>query len=159
MEKSDIIPHYDIHKGTTIRTNMNMNIDLGDGLALTLYERNDPQPVVYVDHKPIIIDEEKEKEKEENKRHSKRPNNRIETTGQNKHNNNTHHVLTPAAAPRTTRTNRTTRTLMTPVGPPTATTVALQPLRKIASVIQKIRYGGGFCFFAFLLFCFFALSV
>ena len=31
LEKSDVLPFYKVYDGPVIRTNMNMNVDVGDG--------------------------------------------------------------------------------------------------------------------------------
>jgi hypothetical protein len=129
LEKSDVLPFYKVYDGPVIRTNMNMNVDVGNGLALTMYERNDPHPIEYVNHVPRLV---------------------VETTTtattttalmvplleplHNESDQRHRRSMQPPPAPR----NRVGLTTLAGTSHSSITTTALKPLRKIARVIQKI---------------------
>ena len=60
LEKSNLLFIHTPNEGKPVlKTNMNMEINImhgsGSGLEFIMYERNDPQPIIYIDHKPVLL--------------------------------------------------------------------------------------------------------
>ena len=60
LEKSNLLFIHTPNEGKPVlKTNMNMEINIPlherNGLEFIMYERNDPQPIIYIDHKPVLL--------------------------------------------------------------------------------------------------------
>jgi hypothetical protein len=117
-----------------MKTNTNIVIDVGNGIEIVIFQRNDPQPIVYVDHEPMLLTDIPDQTAE---RRQPPPLINVVTSTERTRKNG-HRFHTPrGVAPH--------NALTTPLdemshgeGSGDAPMQALLPLRKLAATIQKI---------------------